>query len=209
MEWSLSKLLNINALKFLNTSNRIKQGIINYVYYIVMVILFCCEDLIDSYVGNTNNTINDKIDERSRYDAYLNNTIYICIGAVDENYIHSDKPFIVRRYGYKQNNGYYTIADTYLGYYKNINKITDGDNSIIEITDLTNDHPVNVPDLIRGNKLFETFKRGNVILCVKIDDNNRAIIRPYKITRDAADKEWYALFKIDNTIYKIQEPKLK
>ena len=102
---------------------------------------------------------------------------------------------------------YYTIGDTYPGYYKNINKIMDGDNSIIEITDLTTNFITN-SDRIRCNELFETFKRGNVILCVKIDDNNRAIVRPYKITRAATNKEWYALFKIDNTIYKIQEPKL-
>lgn len=207
MEELLSKLLNINALKFLNTSNRIKQGIINYVYDIIILIIGYCRDLIDSYIRDIGN-INDKIDDRSRYDAYLNNIIYICIGAVDENYIYKDKPFIVRRYGYNQNGLYYTIADTYPGYYKNINKITDGDNSIIEITDLTNDH-INEPDRIKCNKLFETFKRGNVILRVKIDDNNCAIVRPYKITRAAANKEWYALFKIDNTIYKIQEPKLK
>ena len=207
MEELLSKLLNINALKFLNTSNRIKQGIINYVYGIVMFIIYYCKDLIESQIGDINN-INDKIDDRSRYDAYLNNIIYICIGAVDENYIYKDKPFIVRRYGYKQNGMYYTIADTYPGYYKNINKIVDGDNSIIEITDLTNNH-INEPDRIKCNKLFETFKRGNVILRVKIDDNNCAIVRPYKITRAAANKEWYALFKIDNTIYKIQEPELK
>ena len=207
MEELLSKLLNINALKFLNTSNRIKQGIINYVYGIVMFIIYYCKDLIESQIGDINN-INDKIDDRSRYDAYLNNIIYICIGAVDENYIYKDKPFIVRRYGYKQNGMYYTIADTYPGYYKNINKIVDGDNSIIEITDLTNNH-INEPDRIKCNKLFETFKRGNVILRVKIDDNNCAIVRPYKITRAAADKKWYALFKIDNTIYKIQEPELK
>lgn len=206
MEELLKKLLNINSLKFLNTSNRIKQSIINYVYYIIVFIVNYCNDLIRSYIGNIDD-IDDKIDDRSRYDAYLNNTIYICIGAVDENYIHKDKPFIVRRYGYKQNGMYYTIDDTYPGYYKNINKIMDGDNSIIEITDLTTNYISNT-DRIRCNKLFETFKRGNVILCVKIDDNNRAIIRPYKITRDAANKEWYALFKIDNTIYKIQEPKL-
>ena len=206
MEELLSKLLNINALKFLNTSNRIKQSIINYVYYIVVSILFYCEDLIKAYTRDIGD-VNDKIDDRSRYDAYLNNIIYICIGAVDEDYIHSDKPFIVRRYGYNQNGMYYTIADTYPGYYKNVNKIMDGDNSIIEITDLTTNF-ISEPDRIRCNKLFETFKRGNVILCVKIDDNNRAIIRPYKITRAAANKEWYALFKIDNTIYKIQEPKL-
>ena len=66
---------------------------------------------------------------------------------------------------------YYTIADTYPGYYKNINKIVDGDNSIIEITDLTTNF-INEPDRIKCNKLFETFKRGNVILRVKIDDNN-------------------------------------
>lgn len=204
MEELLKKLLNINALKFLNTSNRIKQGIINYVYHIVVLIIFYCDELINSYIGD----VNDKIDDRSRYDAYLNNIIYICIGAVDENYIYKDKPFIVRRYGYKQNGMYYTIADTYPGYYKNINKIVDGDNSIIEITDLTTNF-INEPDRIRCNKLFETFKRGNVILRVKIDDNNCAIVRPYKITRAAADKKWYALFKIDNTIYKIQEPKLK
>lgn len=207
MEELLSKLLNINALKFLNTSNRIKQGIINYVYYIVMSMMYYCKDLIKSQIGDIGN-INDKIDDRSRYDAYLNNIIYICIGAVDENYIHSDKPFIVRRYGYLQNGLHYTIADTYPGYYKNVNKITNGDNSIIEITDLTTNY-INDTDRIRCNKLFETFKRGNVILCVKIDDNNRAIVRPYKITRAAANKEWYALFKIDNTIYKIQEPKFK
>ena len=207
MEELLQKLLNINALKFLNTSNRIKQGIINYVYGIVMIIMYYCEELIMGYIGDIG-SINDKIDNRSGYDAYLNNTIYICIGAVDENYIHSDKPFIVRRRGYKQNGMYYTIGDTYPGHYKNINKITDGDNSIIEITDLTKDPSIDSSDRTRCNKLFETFKRGNVILCVKIDDNNRAIVRPYKITRDAADKEWYALFKIDNTIYKIQEPKL-
>ena len=207
MEELLSKLLNINRLKFLNTSNRIKQGIINYVYYIVMSILFYCEDLIKEYIGNIGN-VNDKIDDRSRYDAYLNNIIYICIGAVDENYIYKDKPFIVRRYGYMQNGLYYTIGDTYPGYYKNINKIVDGNNSIIEITDLTTNF-INEPDRIKCNKLFETFKRGNVILRVKIDDNNCAIVRPYKITRAAANKEWYALFKIDNTIYKIQEPKLK
>ena len=207
MEELLSKLLNINALKFLNTSNRVKQGIINYVYYIFMSIILYCNDLIKSHIGDIDN-INDKIDDRSRYDAYLNNIIYICIGAVDENYIYKDKPFIVRRYGYKQNGMYYTIADTYPGYYKNINKIVDGDNSIIEITDLTNNH-IDEPDRIKCNKLFETFKRGNVILRVKIDDNNCAIVRPYKITRAAANKEWYALFKIDNTTYKIQEPKLK
>ena len=205
MEELLSKLLNINALKFLNTSNRIKQGIINYVHYIVIFIVFYCEDLIKSYIGDGN--VNDKIDDRSRDDAYINNIIYICIGAVDENYIYKDKPFIVRRYGYKQNGMYYTIGDTYPGYYKNINKIMDGDNSIIEITDLTTNR-INEPDRIKCNKLFETFKRGNVILRVKIDDNNCAIVRPYKITR-AANKEWYALFKIDNTTYKIQEPKLK
>lgn len=206
MEELLSKLLNINALKFLNTSNRIKQGIINYVYYIVVFITRYCRDLIDSYIGDFGN-INDKIDDRSRYDAYLNNIIYICIGAVDENYIYKDKPFIVRRYGYHQNGLYYTIGDTYPGYYKNVNKIMDGDNSIIEITDLTTNF-INEPDRIKCNKLFETFKRGNVILRVKIDDNNCAIVRPYKITRAAANKEWYALFKIDNTVYKIQEPKL-
>ena len=208
MQEFLQKLLNINALKFLNTSNRIKQGIINYVYSIITLILFYCDDLINSYIGDINN-INDKINYRSIDDAYLNNTIYICIGAVDENYTYSDKPFIVRRYGYIQNGLHYTIGDTYPGHYKNINKITDGDNSIIEITDLTKDPSIDLSDRTRCNKLFETFKRGNVILCVKIDDNNRAIVRPYKITRDAADKEWYALFKIDNTIYKIQEPKLK
>lgn len=207
MEELLSKLLNINALKFLNTSNRIKQGIINYVYGIVMFIIYYCEDLIKSQIGDIGN-INDKIDDRSRYDAYLNNTIYICIGAVDENYIYKDKPFIVRRYGYKRNGMYYTIDDTYPGYYKNVNKIVDGDNSIIEITDLTTNFITNT-DRIRCNQLFETFKRGNVILRVKIDDNNCAIVRPYKITRAAADKEWYALFKIDNTIYKIQKPELK
>ena len=207
MEELLSKLLNINALKFLNTSNRIKQGIINYVYYIIMSILFYCNDLINNRIDNIGN-IDDKIDDRSRYDAYLNNIIYICIGAVDENYIYKDKPFIVRRYGYRRNGLYYTIDDTYPGYYKNINKIMDGDNSIIEITDLTTNY-ISDTDRIRCNQLFETFKRGNVILCVKIDDNNRAIVRPYKITRAAADKKWYALFKIDNTIYKIQKPELK
>lgn len=207
MEELLSKLLNINALKFLNTSNRIKQGIINYVYYIVIIIIYYCDDLINSYIKDVGD-VDGKIDDRSNNDAYLNNTIYICIGTVDENIINSDKPVIVRRYGYKQN-GRYTIADTYPGYYKNINKTTDGDNIIIEITNLTKNNSVYELDRIRCNKLFETFKRGNVILCVKIDDNNRAIIRPYKITRAAANKEWYALFKIDNTIYKIQEPKLK
>lgn len=200
------KLLNINALKFLNTSNRIKQGIINYVYYIIILMEIYCDELIKAYIYDIN--IDDKIDDRSRYDAYLNNTIYICIGAVDENYIYKDKPFIVRRYGYKRNGMYYTIADTYPGYYKNINKIMDGNNSIIEITDLTN-NSIDEPDRIKCNKLFETFRRGNVILRVKIDDNNCAIVRPYKITRAAANKEWYALFKIDNTTYKIQEPKLK
>ena len=206
MEELLSKLLNINALKFLNTSNRIKQGIINYVYGIVMFIIYYCEDLIKSYIRDIDN-VNDKIDDRSRYDAYLNNIIYICIGAVDENYIYKDKPFIVRRYGYYQNGMYYTIGDAYPGYYENVNKIIDGNNSIIEITDLTTNF-ISEPDRIKCNKLFETFKRGNVILRVKIDDNNCAITRPYKITRDAANKKWYALFKIDNTIYKIQEPKL-
>ena len=208
MEELLSKLLNINRLKFLNTSNRIKQSIINYVYYIIEFIVNYCEYLITSDFDSIDDKIDDKIDDRSRYDAYLNNTIYICIGAVDENYIYKDKPFIVRRYGYKQNGMYYTIADTYPGYYKNVNKIVDGNNNIIEITDLTTNF-INEPDRIRCNKLFETFKRGNVILRVKIDDNNCAIVRPYKITRAAANKEWYALFKIDNTIYKIQEPKLK
>lgn len=206
MEELLSKLLNINALKFLNTSNRIKQGIINYVYGVIIVIINCCENLINEYISDIGN-VNDKIDDRSRYDAYLNNIIYICIGAVDENYIYKDKPFIVRRYGYYRNGMYYTIDDTYPGYYKNVNKIMDGDNSIIEITDLTTNF-ISEPDRIKCNKLFETFKRGNVILRVKIDDNNCAIVRPYKITRDVANKKWYALFKIDNTIYKIQEPKL-
>ena len=203
MEELLLKLLNINALKFLNTSNRVKQNIINYIYGILVYIINYCEDLI----RNASN-IDDEIDDRSRDDVYINNTIYICIGAVDENYIYKDKPFIVRRYGYKQNGLHYTIGDAYPGYYKNVNKIIDGDNNIIEITDLTTNFISN-PDRIKYNKLFETFKRGNVILRVKIDDNNCAIIRPYKITKAGANKEWYALFKLDNTIYKIQEPKFK
>ena len=120
MEELLSKLLNINALKFLNTSNRIKQGIINYVYGIVIVIIYYCNDLIKSQTGDINN-INDKIDDRSRYDAYLNNIIYICIGAVDENYIHKDKPFIVRRYGYKQNGMLYLRLIILFIKYKNLN----------------------------------------------------------------------------------------
>ena len=49
MEELLSKLLNINALKFLNTSNRIKQSIINYIYGLISVVYWSIYEQIEGY----------------------------------------------------------------------------------------------------------------------------------------------------------------
>lgn len=95
----LLKLLNINRLKFLNTSNRIKQGIINYIYELVGTLYASIyENIYNTLEGYDNDIkkLDKKIDSVKNIEPFVNNTIYIKFKTITPTYI-TDKPLLYLR----------------------------------------------------------------------------------------------------------------
>ena len=210
MEELLKKLLNINALKFLNTSNRIKQGIINYVYKLAFVLYeFIYEQIyeqIHSKLKGYNNSIKilyDRIDYVKNTESFVNNTIYIKFKTLTPTYV-TDKPLLylrqIPRFEYD------TIATNIIGYWDTTEQTGNGNDVTIKLTNFKIYNNSTVGHTQKYENLFNTFKNGNAILYA-VAGTGYDIMRPYKTIREGSNV--YALFKIDNTIYKIQEPKLK
>lgn len=205
MEEILSKLLNINALKFLNTSNRVKQGIINYVYYIVTSIVYYCDDLIKLYIRDVDNKIDNvknKINDVKNVMPFVNNTIYIKFQTIIPSYV-TDKPLLyLRQIPYFN---YNKIETNIIGYWNTTERTGNENDTTIKLTNFKIYNNSTVYNTEYYKSLFNTFKNGNAILYV-VNGTGYDIVRPYKTIRE--NNVSYALFKIDNTTYKIQEPKL-
>lgn len=208
MEEIILKLLNINALKFLNTSNRIKQGIINYVYYIVEFILYYCEDLIKGYIGDIKELDNNiqklanKLAIVKNIEPFVNNTIYIKFKTLTPTYV-TDKPLLYLRQipyaGMK-------IETNIIAYWDTTERTGNENDTTIKLTNFKIYNNSTVGNTEYYKSLFDTFKNGNAILYV-VNGTGYDIVRPYKTIRESDGS--YALFKINNTTYKIQEPKLE
>lgn len=209
MEELLSKLFNINALKFLNTSNRIKQGIINYIRYIVVFvvefIIYHFDNLINSYIGDINNRI-DYVTNNSNAVKYtmpfVNNTIYIKFKTLTPTYV-TDKPLLyLRQIPYFE---YDKIETNIIGYWDTTERTGNENDTTIKLTNFKIYNNSTFYNTEYYKSLFDTFKNGNAILYA-VTKTGYDIVRPYKTIRESNVS--YALFKIDNTTYKIQEPKL-
>lgn len=208
MEELLSKLLNINALKFLNTSNRIKQSIINYVYKLVYTLYEFIYGQIYNDIedhGNAIEKLDKKIDSVKNVEPFVNNTIYIKFQTLTPNYI-TKKPLL-----YLRQIPYFTydkieIKTNIIGYWDTTEQTGNGNDVTIKLTNFKIYNNSTVDNTEYYKSLFNTFKNGNAILYA-VTNTGYDIMRPYKTIRESDNI--YALFKIDNTIYKIQEPKLK
>lgn len=207
MEELLSKLLNINALKFLNTSNRIKQGIINYVYKLFYALYELIYGQIYNDIEDHSNAIeklDKKIDSVKNVGSFINNTIYIKFQTLNPTYV-TDKPLL-----YLRQIPYFTydkieIETNIIGYWNNTEQTGNVNDVTIKLTNfkIYNNSTVNNTEYYKS--LFNTFKNGNAILYA-ITKTGYDIMRPYKTIRESDNV--YVLFKINNTTYKIQEPKL-
>lgn len=204
MEELLSKLLNINALKFLNTSNRVKQSIINYIYKLVFALYASIHSSIKDYDDDIEK-LDKKINSVKNVEPFINNTIYIKFKTLTPTYV-TDKPLL-----YLRQIPYFTydrieIETNIIGYWNTTELNENGNDVTIKLTNfkIYNNSTVNNTEYYKS--LFNTFKNGNAILYA-VTNTGYDIMRPYKTIRESDNV--YALFKIDNTIYKIQEPKLK
>lgn len=204
----LSKLLNINTLKFLNTSNRIKQCIINYVYKLVYALYEFIYGQIYNDIEDHSNAIeklDKKIDNVKNVGPFINNTIYIKFKKLNPTYV-TDKPLL-----YLRQIPYFTydkieIKTNIIGYWDTTEQIGNGNDVTIKLTNFKIYNNSTVDNTEYYKSLFDTFKNGNAILYA-VTNTGYDIMRPYKTIRES--NNIYALFKIDNTTYKIQEPKLK
>lgn len=208
MDELLSKLLNINALKFLNTSNRIKQNIINYIYKLVYILYYClyeqfCNDIevYDSAIEKLDNKINSV----KTVEPFVNNTIYIKFQKFNPTYV-TDKPLLYLRQIPYFNYDKIEIKTNIIGYWDTTELIENGNNVTIKLTNFKIYNNSTVDNTEYYKSLFNTFENGNAILYA-VTNTGYDIMRPYKTIRES--NNIYALFKIDNTTYKIQEPKLK
>lgn len=203
----LIALLNINRLKFLNTSNRIKQGIINYVYKLVGALYIYIYEQIYNNIEGYNNAIknlNEKIDGVKNVGPFVNNTIYIKFQKLNPTYV-TDKPLL-----YLRQIPYFTydkieIKTNIIGYWDTTELTENGNDVTIKLTNFKIYNNSTADNIEYYKSLFNTFKNGNAILYA-VTNTGYDIMRPYKTIREG--NNMYALFKIDNTIYKIQEPKL-
>ena len=209
MEEQLLKLLNINALKFLNTSNRVKQNIINYIYKLVFILYnYIYESIyekIHSKLEGHNNSIKilyDRIDNVKNTEPFVNNIIYIKFKTLTPTYV-TDKPLLYLRQIPKFE--YDRIATNIIGYWDTTELIENVNDVTIKLTNFKIYNNSTVGNTQNYKNLFNTFKNGNAILYV-VTKTGYDIVRPYKTIRESDNM--YALFKIDNTTYKIQEPKL-
>ena len=205
MEELLSKLLNINALKFLNTSNRIKQGIINYVYKLVSILYWSIYEEIDNSIKDCDNAIkalDKKINSVKNIEPFVNNTIYIKFKTLTPTYV-TDKPLLYLR---QIPNFYYDrIVTNIIGYWDTTEQTGNGNDVTIKLTNFKIYNNSTVGDIQCFESLFNTFKNGNAILYA-VTGTGYDIMRPYKTIREG--NNMCVLFKINNTTYKIEEPKI-
>ena len=206
MEELLSKLLNINALKFLNTSNRVKQNIINYIYKLAGALYELIYEQIYNKIEDYNNSIKilyDRIDGVKNVGPFVNNTIYIKFKTLTPTYI-TDKPLLylrqIPRFEYDR------ITTNIIGYWNNTEQTGNGTDVTIKLTNFKIYNNSTVGNTQNYENLFNTFKNGNAILYA-VAGTGYDIMRPYKTIRES--NNMYVLFKINNTTYKIEEPKLK
>lgn len=207
MEELISKLLNINALKFLNTSNRIKQCIINYVYklYVTLYELVYVQIYNDiEGHGNAIKKLDKKIDKVKNVVPFTNNTIYIKFKTLTPTYV-TDKPLLYLRQIPRFTHDRIEIETNIIGYWDTTERTENGNDVTIKLTNFKIYNNSTVDNTEYYKSLFNTFKNGNAILYAVIK-TGYDIMRPYKTIREGDNM--YALFKIDNTTYKIQEPKL-
>lgn len=201
----LFRLLNINALKFLNTSNRVKQSIVNYVYKLAFALYaFIYEQVYSSIkgYGNAIKELDKKISDVKNIMPFVNNTIYIKFQTLTPTYI-TDKPLLyLRQIPYFD---YDRIKTNIIGYWDTTERTENGNDVTIKLTNFKIYNNSTVRNTEYYKSLFNTFKNGNAILYA-INSSGYDIIRPYKVI---AEKDGiYDLFKINNTTYKIIEPKL-
>lgn len=201
----LFRLLNINALKFLNTSNRVKQSIVNYVYKLAFVLYaFIYEQVYSSIkgYGNAIKELDKKISDVKNIMPFVNNTIYIKFQTLTPTYITNKPLLYLRQIPYFD---YDRIKTNIIGYWDTTERTENGNDVTIKLTNFKIYNNSTVRNTEYYKSLFNTFKNGNAILYA-INSSGYDIIRPYKVI---AEKDGiYDLFKINNTTYKIIEPKL-
>lgn len=201
----LFALLNINKLKFLNTSNRIKQSIINYVYKLAFALYaFIYEQIYNSIKGYDYaiEKLDNKIKDVKNIMPFVNNTIYIKFQTLTPTYI-TDKPLLyLRQIPYFD---YDRIETNIIGYWNTTERTENGNDVTIKLTNFKIYNNSTVRNTEYYKSLFNTFKNGNAILYA-INSSGYDIIRPYKVINEKDGI--YDLFKINNTTYKIIEPKL-
>ena len=203
MDELLSKLLNINALKFLNTSNRIKQGIINYVYKLVIVLYGFIDVQTDIY-DKAIRKLGEKINSVKHIEPFVNNTIYIKFKTITPTCV-TDKPLLYLRQINPFDYDIIEIETNIIGYWNTTERTGNENDTTIKLTNFKIYNTINVPDIKYYKNLFNTFKNGNAILYA-VAGTGYDIMRPYKTIRE--NNNVYALFKINNTTYKIEEPKI-
>lgn len=201
----LFALLNINRLKFLNTSNRVKQSIVNYVYKLAFALYaFIYEQVYSSIegYGNAIEKLDDKIKDVKNIMPFVNNTIYIKFQTLTPTYV-TDKPLLyLRQIPYFD---YDRIETNIIGYWNTTERTENGNDVTIKLTNFKIYNNSTVRNTEYYKSLFNTFKNGNAILYA-INSSGYDIIRPYKVINEKDGI--YDLFKINNTTYKIIEPKL-
>lgn len=204
----LLKLLNINALKFLNTSNRIKQNIINYIYKLVFTLYMLIYEQIYNDIedhGNAIKKLGEKINDVKHIEPFVNNTIYIKFKTITPTYV-TDKPLLYLRQIPFFDYDIIEIETNIIGYWNTTERTGNENDTTIKLTNFKIYNPINVPDVKYYKNLFNTFKNGNAILYA-VTRTGYDIVRPYKTIRE--NNNMYVLFKINNITYKIEEPKLE
>lgn len=198
MEELLSKLLNINALKFLNTSNRVKQNIINYIYKLFSTLY----EFIYERIYSSIEILYNRIDSVKNTESFVNNTIYIKFKTLAPTYI-TDKPLLyLRQIPHFE---YDRIATNIIGYWDTTEQTRNENDVTIKLTNFKIYNNSTVRNTQNYESLFNTFKNGNAILYA-LAGTGYDIMRPYKTIRE--NNNMYVLFKINNTTYKIEEPKI-
>ena len=203
MEELLQKLLNINALKFLNTSNRIKQSIINYIYRLIYVVNVLIYEQTEGY-DDAIKKLGKKINDVKHIEPFVNNTIYIKFKTITPTYL-TDKPLLYLRQIPPFDYDIIEIETNIIGYWNTTERTGNENDTTIKLTNFKIYNPINFPDEKYYKNLFNTFKNGNAILYA-VAGTGYDIMRPYKTIRE--NNNMYVLFKINNTTYKIEEPKI-
>ena len=133
---------------------------------------------------------------------FVNNTIYIKFQTLTPTYI-TDKPLLyLRQIPYFN---YDRIEINIIGYWNTTERTENGNDVTIKLTNFKIYNNSTVRNTEYYKSLFNTFKNGNAILYA-INSSGYDIIRPYKVINEKDGI--YDLFKINNTTYKIIEPKL-